>query len=182
MLRIFFAIAITILFNSIAVAKTIDALGILSFEVNESTQIKVEPHKPGDPQLYTASFVDIDNKFIGEIHIQDFSADKEKLGWYSIEKYKKILEKTYSPLIWISAKTEIINGNQADVYIFDYVSSKNKKDMPRFKFYVLIHNNYLVRCYTVATGPHFEIVSVLFNNFIGRMNFSQEQADRPVVP
>lgn len=153
------------------IAKTIDALSILSFEVSDTTKITVRPHKEADTQIYTAVFEDKENIFLGEFHIQNFSGYKDELSWYSLESYKNIIAGFYPSIIWVSVERTNINGKQVDVYIFDYTSKKQKT--ARFKFCVLIYNNYLVRCYSLAPVDKFERMSKMLDSLIGSVKFTK---------
>ncbi|MEI8350022.1 MAG: hypothetical protein WCI77_07700 [Candidatus Omnitrophota bacterium] len=176
-------IVLSVLYYNNAAAKTINALDVLSFEVNDATQVTVGPYKQGDFQIYTAALVDPEDRLLGEFHIQDFS--KQYTNWkevlvsptYDLDGYKSAITTLFpntliSTLTWVSAEKNNINDKQVYTYIFDYTNSK-LSITHRFKCYILIQNSYLIRCYAGTPQAEFEKNSKIIDSIIESVRFVQ---------
>ncbi|MCD4781996.1 MAG: hypothetical protein K8S27_15830 [Candidatus Omnitrophica bacterium] len=152
-----------------AIAKEINALNFLSFEINNTASIQKLPLE--NNEVYSIIIIDDTTKFMSSLNIKRYS--QKEISEYNFEDFKELIPQQYGEnfISFISLEEVYSNGNSVDILIFDSYSEGIKM---RSKWCILVYKKYFIHFATQTLEEFFENNSKTLDKIIASLRLNQD--------
>ena len=149
-----------------AMAKDVDVLGAINFELNDNAII--QNLTLNGNEVYSVVIRDDAVKFMAALSVKEYT--QEQVSQYSVEGFKKLLPKEKSFRSFVSFDKTSLNGIPIDIIVYDSYADGMEL---RSKWYIFKYQKYFFHFITQAPkGDFFKNNSKILDKIISTIKFT----------